>query len=525
MNKNLIKLLLCIVVLLSTIFIGCKKNIEPTPTIIPDSKSGTNDHYVRELAEMHNQAFKELVDSYVYQSEDWQQAFISSINNLSLIDEKEKEMLIEELVNNGWLSMNSCDEYVERIVNEAFETIGNCNFEHHDIVMKYVNQCLDLTNNIMNYDQFVADMEKVVENARCELKDDELIAVQSIAYVFESTSYLWLPQEMGGSGIALSFILSINPEFDYGAFTKDIPTWLRNGLIADGATALWKLPKFIAACAAGPAAVAGVAAWVGASSVAAALYTAVKIQNPKSLNSPNLDLKQLGILHNEAVYQLIENFNPIADNLQDEMNRCISIMDGLTDEDKDRIINELNESEWWNQGTYESTDRLINDLYENIQNGQFEKKEALMMYLEGCVNNVYELQDLNSLQSRNTQLLKAATKELGKGVELDILKSLVYVVNSSAELWLPKSLGGKGVFGDFINSFDPDMNLVQNRDVPTWVKNGILRDGIKAAAIFSFCWWTITTPQMLLGVAVSSGISSAIAAAQTYLEDRPKPKH
>lgn len=523
MNKNLIKLLLCIVVLLSTIFIGCKKNIEPTPTIIPDSKSGTNDHYVRELAEMHNKAFKELVDSYVYQPEAWQEAFLASINNLSLLDEKEKEMLIEELVNNGWLSMNSCDEYVERIVNEAFETIGNCNFEHHDIVMKYVNQCIDLTNNITYYDQFVSDLEKVVENARHELKDDELIAVQSIAYVFESTSYLWLPQEMGGSGIALSFILSINPEFDYGAFTKDIPTWLRDGLIADGGYALYKSYKIYLCVLAGGVGWAKLAVEIGAWSVGAALYSAVQVK-PNRVSSSDLDLKQLGILHNDAVYQLIGNFNTSTDNLQDEMNRCISIMDGLTDEDKDRIINKLNESEWWNQGLDESTERLINNLYENIQNGQFEKKEALLLYLEECINNVYELQDLNSLKHKNTQLLKAATKELGKSVELDILKSLVYVANSSAELWLPESHGGTGVFGDFINSFGTNLRLSPDRGkpVPRWVLNGILNDAISAATTFSFCWWAITTPQGLLAVAIESGVSSAIAAVQTYIEDKPK---
>jgi len=526
MNKNQITLLLlCIVVFLSTIFVGCKKNLEPVPEITPNTKSSPYDHNIRELAEMHNKAFQELLKAYDYQAEDWQQAFIASINSISLIDEKEKEMLIEEFVNNGWLTMNSCDEYVERIVNDAFEAIGNYNFEHHDIVMKYVNQCIDLTKNIKNYDQFVKEEDNIVEYARHELNDEELIAVQSVAYVFESTSYLWLPQEMGGSGLALSFILSINPDFKYETLTKDIPTWLRNGLIADGVTAVVKLPQIIAAVAAGGAAgVVAVAVRIGASSVAAALYTAVKVQ-PKSKNLPDEEMQKMGMYHNEAVLQLIENFNTSTDNLQEEMNRCISIMDGLTDEEKKQLIDELNNEKWWEQNPYKSTEILINNFYESIVNSQFEKKDALLKYAKDCVDNANDISNLASYVYDNNKLLEAASEELGEGTELDILKSLVYVANSSAELWLPESFGGTGVFGDFINSFDPDMNIVQNRDVPRWVKNGILRDAITAASIFSFCWWTITSPQALLGVAVASGISSAIAAAQTYLEDKnPKPK-
>ena len=69
MNKNQITLLLlCIVVFLSTIFVGCKKNPEPLPEITPNTKSSHYDHNVRELAEMHNKAFQELLEAYDYQA-------------------------------------------------------------------------------------------------------------------------------------------------------------------------------------------------------------------------------------------------------------------------------------------------------------------------------------------------------------------------------------------------------------------------------------------------------------------------
>ena len=526
MNKNQITLLLlCIVVFLSTIFVGCKKNLEPVPDITPNTKSSPYDHNIRELAEMHNKAFQELLEAYDYQAEDWQQALLSSINNISFLNEEEKETLIRNIENNGWLSLNSGDELVEKLNNDALESIGNCNFEHHDIVVKYIDQCTELTNNIINYEQFVADVELVVENARRELDEQEFIAVQSVAYVLESTSYLWLPREIGGSGVALSFILSINPDFNYGALSKGkpMPEWLKNGLIADGKAAIGGTIPTMIVILTGAGGFGLYASAIGVASVSEAIYTAVKPQQPNRSSLPDEELQKVGMYHNEAVLQLIENFNTSTDNLQEEMNRCIGLLSGLSDESKEQLIATLNEEEWWNQDPHERTNALINKLFENIQNSEFENKDALLKYAKECVDNVYDIRDLASFVDNNNQLLETASQEMGEGTELDILKSLVYVVNSTAELWLPESFGGTGVFGRFINSFDPNMNLFTRTGVPRWVTDGILRDGITLATEFSLFWWAMTTPQSLLIAAAGAGLDSVVAAIETYIEDK-KPK-
>lgn len=257
-----------LVLLLALVFIGFSCNKEETQAVSNENFELTlTKDQIESVGVLHNEHLTEAIQNFDFTATKPKVELVSRIKSLGI-----------EGIDGNYLAEGYLETEAQQFKSEL-----------SDQAMVIVSRIEEGMTNIQNLDAFVSFLELEEEKVKEILHGTERSAVMVFISVTKKSAELWLPAELGGSGIGYAFMqrlaLSYNRDFSFENESK-APSWIGKVLKADGFAAAsgflvtaagWAIGSFVAtsAVATGGLSVAVIAAALGAIAGSSAMASGI----------------------------------------------------------------------------------------------------------------------------------------------------------------------------------------------------------------------------------------------------------
>lgn len=176
---------------------------------------GTED--IAKIGAFHNECVINMLSDFDWSADDYREALIDRFNALEFNQAGSKSFYTVNFIEEKCNTEKNIAELEMQLSPQAFSII---------------EKAIGLCENVVSYDNFVADLEEIEQSELVEgLPHLERMVILVSTSIWKNSAYLWLPPEMGGSGKGFDFMKRVRKS----TFTSSPAKWsLEDALIADG---------------------------------------------------------------------------------------------------------------------------------------------------------------------------------------------------------------------------------------------------------------------------------------------------